>query len=295
MNVIGISMRRAILVLWLASPLLALAGPDLLLAKTYAEGVELSEYWVSEKLDGIRAYWNGEELISRGGNPIPAPAWFTRGFPSEPMDGELWMGRAGFAEVSAAARRQQPDADEWRRIRLMVFDLPADGRVFDRRLESMRELIDETNSPYLAMIEQYRLTDHQALMEELDRVIALGGEGLMLHRGASLYTRGRSDDLLKVKRFEDAEATVIAHLPGRGKYRGHLGALLVRTPDGREFKLGSGFSDLERADPPPIGALVTYKYYGLTNKGLPRFASFMRVRELLNVSPTQPEQELVIE
>ncbi len=175
----------------------------------------------------------------------------------------------------------------------MVFDLPADERIFDRRLDSMRELIEKANSPYLAMIEQYRLGDHRALMEDLDRVLAKGVEGLMLHRGTSFYTSGRSDDLLKVKRYEDAEAVVIAHLPGQGKYRGHMGAMLVRTPDGREFKLGSGFSDLERANPPPIGALVTYKYYGLTSKGLPRFASFMRIRQLPENNQALPESVAV--
>ncbi len=295
MSVIATSVWRAVLLLWLANPFLAQAEPDLLLAKSYSEGVELSDYWVSEKLDGVRAYWDGQRLISRGGNRIHAPEWFTREFPAEPMDGELWMGRGRFAEVSAAARRQQPNTVEWRQIKLMVFDLPADDRIFDRRLAAMRKLIEAANSPYLAVIEQYRLVDHRALMKELDRVVAQGGEGLMLHRGGSLYVSGRSDDLLKVKRYEDAEAVVIAHLPGQGKYRGHLGALLVRTPDGREFKLGSGFSDLERADPPPIGALVTYKYYGLTSKGLPRFASFMRIRDLPNLSRTQPEQNLMTE
>lgn len=280
MNSIRFLFRRVVFVLWLGNPLLALAGPDLLLANSYSEGVELAEYWVSEKLDGVRAYWNGERLISRGGNQIHAPEWFFQDFPKEPMDGELWMGRGRFAEVSAAARRMRPNADEWRQIKLMVFDLPADERIFDRRLESMRRLIEAASSPYLAMIQQYRLADHHALMEELDQVLALGGEGLMLHRGASFYISGRSEDLLKVKRYDDAEAVVVAHLPGKGKYRGHLGALLVRTPEGRKFKLGSGFSDIERADPPPIGALVTYKYYGLTSTGLPRFASYLRIRRL---------------
>ncbi len=53
MSAIGFSFRRAVLVLWLTNPFLALAEPDLLLAKTYSEGVELSDYWVSEKLDGV--------------------------------------------------------------------------------------------------------------------------------------------------------------------------------------------------------------------------------------------------
>jgi DNA ligase-1 len=252
--------------------------PPLQLARVYQAGMDLQGYWVSEKLDGVRAYWDGQQLLSRGGNIIAAPDWFLRDFPAQPLDGELWMGRGRFAQVSAAVRRLQPKAQEWRQIRFMVFDLPASGVPFSERVKRMRELVGKTSSYHLALVEQRPATDHGALLARLDRALAVGGEGLMLHHGDSFYKAGRTAALLKVKTFQDAEATVVDYSDGKGKYQGQVGALVVETGDGRRFKLGSGLSDNERADPPPVGSTVTYKFFGLTANGLPRFASFLRIR-----------------
>ena len=254
-------------------------APSLLLANVYREGADLDRYWVSEKLDGVRAYWDGERLLSRKGNPINAPPWFVEHYPRVPLDGELWMGRGAFERLSGAVRRQVPDDAQWRGIRFMVFDLPSSPGIFDRRLQRLREMFETIASPYLALVEQFRVADRAELMETLDRVVAGGGEGLMLHRGSSLYTAGRGDDLLKLKAHEDAEAVVVGHLPGKGRLTGMLGALLVETPEGLRFRLGTGFSDEERRNPPPLGATVTYKYYGRTRNGVPRFASFLRIRD----------------
>ena len=248
------------------------------LAGVYREGIDLTRYWVSEKLDGVRARWDGTALRSRRGNRLHAPPWFVAGFPAEPLDGELWLGRGAFEKVSGTVRRAVPDDDAWRDVRFMVFDLPAHPADFDSRLLRLRALFAQPTSPHIGLIEQFRVADHAELMAALDRVVALGGEGLMLHDGRARYRAGRTNDLLKVKRYEDAEAVVVAHVPGRGKYAGLLGSLLVETPDGRRFRLGSGFSDEERRRPPPVGATVTYKHYGLTGNGIPRFASFLRAR-----------------
>lgn len=253
--------------------------PQLTLANVYEKGVPLQEYWVSEKLDGVRAYWNGERLISRQGHVFQAPDWFTANFPDEPLDGELWLGRGQFSELSGIVRKRVPDGAEWRRVHYEIFDLPASEAPFSKRVARMRQLLVPSSSPYLVMIPQTRASSDESLMARLDAVVGQGGEGLMLHRGSSRYHAGRSDDLLKVKRYQDAEAVVVGYTNGTGKYAGMLGALVVERPDGRRFKLGSGFSDRQRAEPPPEGATVTYKFYGLTSTGLPRFASFMRVRE----------------
>lgn len=261
---------------------LAAAGeaqaPSLLLANPYRDGIDLDRYWVSEKLDGVRARWDGEALVSRRGNRFNAPVWFTEGFPRVPLDGELWMGRGTFERLSGVVRRQTPDGGEWHTIRFMVFDLPASPATFDERLQRLRVMFETVESPRIALVEQFRVADHDALMETLAQVVDGGGEGLMLHRGSAFYTAGRSDDLLKVKRYDDAEAVVVGHLPGKGRLAGMLGALLVETPDGRRFRLGTGFSDEERREPPPLGATVTYKYLGKTRNGLPRFASFLSIR-----------------
>ena len=253
--------------------------PALQLARVYQPGMPLDGYWVSEKLDGVRAYWDGAQLWSKGGNRIAAPEWFTRGYPDQAMEGELWMGRGRFAEVSAAVRRLRPQAQEWRQIRLMLFDLPESRQPFAVRVQEMRALVAASSSYTLEVVTQTPATDHDRLMQQLDKVMARGGEGLMLHHGDSVYHAGRSDAVLKVKRYQDAEARVIGHVGGQGKFAGMLGALQVETDDGRRFRLGTGFSDAERRDPPPIGSTVTFKYYGLTATGLPRFASFLRVRE----------------
>lgn len=256
-----------------------LSARDLLLAKVYDEDIDPRGYWVSEKLDGVRALWDGGRLLSRNGYPFRAPRWFTRGFPEVPLDGELWMGRNTYDALSAAVRRTHPVDSHWRKIRFMVFDLPAARANFSRRYEELARVVGETDSPYLRLVEQFRVSGKQALMEKLDAVVKLGGEGLMLHRAKSLYQSGRSDDLLKLKRYRDAQAVVIAHQPGNGKYAGLLGSMLVETGDGKRFCIGSGFSDEQRHHPPPPGSVITYKYFGVTANGVPRFASFLRVRE----------------
>lgn len=277
--------------LWLPLVLLSGAGyaegiepPPLQLASDYQQQ-DVTHYRVSEKLDGVRAYWNGRELLSRGGHRFSVPDWFVAGFPDTPLDGELWLGRGRFEELSAAVRRYRPDEDEWRAIRFMVFDLPASELPFEARLTALERLFSNMNSPYLQLVEQRLLPDNAALAAYLTEVDALGGEGLMLRHRDSRYLPTRNQDLLKLKRFQDAEARVLAHLPGQGKYEGMLGALLVETEDGRQFRLGTGFSDRQRQQPPVVGSMVTYRYRGETGQRLPRFASFVRVR---NDEPEQP-------
>ena len=269
------------LLLLLFMPPVFADAPGLLLAKVYSDQEDLAQWWVSEKLDGVRAYWDGRQLISRQGNRFAAPTWFTAGFPDAPLDGELWMGRGTFDELSGTVRQQTPDDALWRKVRYMVFDMPVPDLTFDERLARLTQLITEQGIDQLQLVKQYKVNNEQALMDDLEQVVARGGEGLMLHRGTSLYRAARSDDLLKLKTYEDAEAVVIAHLPGKGKYQGMMGALLVEMPDQRRFKIGTGFSDAQRADPPPIGSTITYKYFGKTSTQLPRFASFLRVRDEL--------------
>jgi len=255
-------------------------APELLLAKVYKKRSDLARYWVSEKLDGVRAYWNGEQFLSRQGNIFHAPDWFTAGFPKQPRDGELWIARGHFEKLLSTVSKDTPVDEEWRNVTYQLFDLPDDKGDFSQRIGQMKALVKRVDSPQLKLVEQYRVSSHKVLMKNLDDVIAAGAEGLMLHHESAMYRAGRSNDLLKVKRFDDAEARVIEHLPGKGKYTGMMGALLLETPNGTRFKIGSGFSDKERQSPPKVGALVTYKFHGKTSKGKPRFASFLRVREL---------------
>ena len=255
------------------------APAKLSLARTYRDGIDVSAYWVSEKLDGVRARWDGHALFSRAGNRFNAPPWFVAGFPAMQLDGELWMGRGTFEKLSGVVRRETPDDEAWRAVRFMVFDLPAHAADFSGRLQRLEEIFASLDSPYIGLVEQRRLANRAALMALLDAVTEQGGEGLMLHKADALYRAGRNPGLLKLKRHENAAAKVVGHLPGKGKFVGMLGALLVEMPDGRRFRLGTGFTDEQRRHPPQLGATVVYKHYGKTNTGLPRFASFLRVRD----------------
>lgn len=160
----------------------------------------------------------------------------------------------------------------------MVFDLPAHPGTFSQRLLVLKTALERLNLPWVQSVPQFKVASHSALREMLEKTMADGGEGLMLHRGSSLYRAERSDDLLKMKTHDDAEARVVGHLPGKGKHQGRLGALLVETPAGLRFRLGTGFSDTQRDAPPALGSWVTYRYRGLHPSGLPRFASFLRLR-----------------
>ena len=253
--------------------------PHLLQANIYSSDIQLQGYWVSEKLDGVRAYWNGKNLLSRQGNVFQAPEWFTSVLPEAALDGELWLARGQFEVVSGLVRRYSPDATDWREVKFMIFDLPNHAGTFDKRLNRLKAIVTEINAPHVQLVEQFKVSSHKVLMKNLDDVVEQGAEGLMLHLGSSLYKSGRSDDLLKLKKHFDAEAVVIAYLPGKGKYEGLLGSMLVETTDKIRFKIGTGFSDEERKNPPAIGSTITYKYFGLTKKGVPRFASFMRMRD----------------
>ncbi len=255
------------------------APPELTLAQVYQPGVDLAHYLVSEKFDGVRAFWDGRRLITRSGLIINAPAWFTAGFPSQPLDGELWMGRGTFADLSGTVRTLEPDVEAWQQVRYVVFDLPTSEGGFETRFAALEHLVEQAPSVRLRLAHQHPIADHEALQAQLERIVAAGGEGLMLQRRDALYQPGRSAALLKVKPYFEGEAVVLEHLPGQGKYTGMLGSMLVEEPDGTRFRLGTGFSDAERAAPPPIGSLVTFKYHGRTKYDRPRFASFLRVAD----------------
>lgn len=262
--------------------------PQLMLAVPYAEGIDPREYWVSEKLDGVRGRWDGTALWTRGGYRITPPGWFTQGWPDVPIDGELWISRGRFEELSGLVRSATADPELWRQVRFMAFDLPRHPGGFDARLRALRELVRDSGSSSLQLIDQARVAGTGELDRRLEAVVAAGGEGLMLHHRDSPYRAGRSEQLLKYKPYDDAEARVVGYTDGRGKYAGLVGALVVERPDGLRFRLGSGLSDAQRARPPPPGSWVTYRYNGLTSKGVPRFARFLRVRQEMPPPDPQP-------
>ncbi len=255
------------------------ASGGLELASEWTRGRSPEGFAVSEKLDGVRALWDGQGLRFRSGRPLAAPDWLTAALPPEPLDGELWLGRGRFDSLSAIVRSKLADASNWQSVRYMVFDMPQQPGSFAQRYARLQALVAAVDQPWLEVVRQFPVSDAATLQRQLRELTQAGGEGLVLHRWDASWTPGRSPAVYKFKLQPDAEAIVLAHLPGKGKYAGRTGALLLESAQGRRFAIGSGLSDAQRADPPPVGAQVTYRYRGLTATGVPRFATLLRVRE----------------
>ncbi len=251
--------------------------PPILLAHVWENDIDLTGWWMSEKLDGVRAYWNGKDFVSRLGNVYKAPAWFKQGLPDTPLDGELWVGRKKFQRCVSIVRRQE-EHDQWQEVQYLVFDAPSLSLPFEARLSHIQNDMKARGPKYASYHPQQTCRGTAHMREELARVEALGGEGLMMRRPGSLYEVGRSHSLLKVKSFYDAEARVVAYQAGTGKHKGRLGALLVEMPDGTRFAVGTGLSDAERQSPPRLGSIITYRYQELSEGGVPRFPSYVGVR-----------------
>ena len=261
-----------------ANPPAEKGSPHLLLANVWNPSIDPTGWWMSEKYDGLRGYWDGRQLWSRKGSLIHAPDYFLAELPRDiALDGELWIGHGKFEETISIVRSDTPD-DRWKRVHFMVFDAPRAKGTFEERMQFLHATLTEGNHA-VTLVTQERCQGVTQLLAERDRIVGLGGEGLMLRQPESAYEPRRSPTLLKVKPYDDAEATVIAYESGKGKYAGKLGALRVRTDEGREFSIGSGLTDAERESPPPVGTVITYRFRGLTAKGMPRFPSYLRVRQ----------------
>ncbi len=271
--------RRSLILLSLLAPFTSFAkSKGVLLAQDYKPGIDPSLYLISEKLDGVRALWDGKAFRFRSGQSISAPAWFTEKLPATPLDGELWLARGKFDELSGIVRKLQAVDAEWQRVQFMAFELPSGDGTFAQRSQKLQALVKQTNWPQLQWVEQFKLADEKALQAKLKQITAQGGEGLMLHLASAPVMQGRSPVLLKLKPVSDAEGIVTAHIPGKGKFAGMLGALQIKTEDGHSVKIGTGFSDEQRKNPPAIGSTITYTYRDTTPSGKPRFAAFLRSR-----------------
>jgi len=252
-------------------------APSIQLATKYQLQHNIHNYWVSEKLDGVRGYWTGSELLTKNGNLINTPKWFTLNWPKQAIDGELWIDRNKFEQTISCIKRKIA-TQCWHNVRFMMFDLPQSKLTFTNRIKEINLIIKQVKSPYLNAIQQFKLSTIDELNNKLKQVVKSHGEGLMLHYENAIYSVGRTRNILKLKPYQDAEAVVLQHIEGKGKYKGILGSIQVITPEGIIFKIGSGFSDQERKSPPPVGSTITFKYIGKTQKGVPKFASFIGIR-----------------
>lgn len=253
---------------------------SVMLARHWLPSIEIKGWWMSEKLDGVRGCWTGSEMVSRSGKLLNVPSWFTRDFPPFPLDGELWIARGTFSELAGIVRSKNRDAD-WKRVSYYIFDVPVEGVAFEKRLETARQWFDKHPSKFGKVLQQTVCAGRQHLMEVLKEIEMSQGEGVMLRKPGSFYLSGRSRDILKVKTFHDAEAVVVGHIKGKGRNSERMGSIRVELPNGKRFLIGSGFTDLERETPPPVGSTITFKYKEINKSGIPRFASYLRVRQEL--------------
>ena len=261
--------------------------PALILLTEYRSDHDVKGWLLSEKLDGVRAYWNGKQLLSRNGHQIMAPEWFIKNFPPFELDGELWIGRDQFQETVSVVRRQTPDV-RWKNVTYQIFEVPNQPGHLLKRLDVLQRYLETTPVPHVKLIEQSLIQEASEVDIQLQKVLALKGEGLVLRHPERLYHTGRSSDAVKVKLKQDAECVVVGHTQGKGKYEGQTGALICQllpntftalTLDAdRVIKVGSGLTDAMRKKPPKVGRFITFQYMGLTKKGLPRFPVFLRVR-----------------
>ena len=269
--------------------------------KAKFELLKLSEYkgqnvggWLaSEKLDGVRAYWDGRNLLSRNGKIIAAPGGWSTYFPPFALDGELYTARGEFEKIQSTVMDKTPSVVAWSEIKFYVFDVPeASGGLLERLSELEKFILQNPQSGQnLKIIKQVKVKDSSEFESFAEAVITKGGEGAVVREPNVPYERKRSKNALKYKKFKDAECEVTAINAGTGKYAGLMGSVTCKAlstagsnpdekiPHGVKFKVGSGFSDEDRANPPKIGSIITYKYQNLTAKGLPRFPIFLRVRE----------------
>ncbi len=265
-----------ILLCWLI-PATLVAGSGMMLPQVDDGKGDITGWWMSEKLDGVRGYWDGQQLWSKNGHLFQPPAAFVAGLPDFALEGELWGGRGTFEQTASVVQKAQPH-DGWLQLQFAIFDVPNAGGPFRARIAQAQAWLAAHPSDYAFVIQQRPLQDRVQLQQELQRITTLGGEGLVVRNPQALYVEGRSAEILKVKDCLDAEAVVVGHLPGKGENSGRLGSLLVELSDGTRFKIGTGFSTAQRDNPPPIGSVVTFKYYGNYQSGIPKFPVFLRLR-----------------
>ena len=235
-------------------------------------------WYMSEKLDGIRGYWDGKQLYTRQMKPIHAPKWFTKDLPPFALDGELWTTRDDFENIQSIVMREIPN-ERWKKIKYMIFEAPNSEGDFLERLKRIEKYLTKTPLLHVEIIEQKECKNKETLEIFLRHVIENKGEGIMIKNSALAYEGGRVSHILKVKKFQDIEATIIGYKEGKGKYKGMLGSLHVEMKNSTRFYIGGGLSDELRKNPPKIGTIITFKYYGYTKNGKPKFASYLRVRE----------------
>lgn len=239
-------------------------------------------YLWSEKLDGVRAYWDGKALYTRNGNKLNPPAFFLRDFPPFALDGELWSKRGEFEKIASIIQTQK-DLSKWQELKFYIFEVPHQKGGLLQRLEFLKAYLQNHNATHIAIIPQNPVKNLQDLYHHLQNIIDRGGEGLVIREKNLAYYTGRKKAAMKLKPYQDSECKITQYFKGKGKFEGMVGSFLCQDQNQR-IRIGSGMDENFRKNPPPLGTIITYKFFGRTQKGKPRFPTFLRIRKDYNLA-----------
>lgn len=270
-------MQRALaifLLLWLS-----LFGKELWLLEQFDSQLiqhNPQAYLYSEKLDGVRAYWDGKHLYSKGGKLLNPPSFFTQNFPPFPIEGELWSKRGDFENIVSIVKSSKKPQN-WNNLKFYIFEVPMQNGGILQRLEVLHTYLLSHPAPFIVIIPQIQVKNLSSLQNILKDITQSGGEGIVVRKKDAPYYVGRNKNAMKLKLYQDRECQIVSYIKGRGKFKDQVGSIVCLDGD-IKFKIGSGMSDDFRKNPPKIGTIITYKYFGLTKNNLPKFPIFLRIR-----------------
>ena len=230
----------------------------------------------SEKLDGVRAFWDGKNLYSKGGKLLTPPSFFTQNFPPFAIEGELWSKRGDFENIVSILKSTKKK-EKWRELKFYIFEVPNQQGGILKRLEVLEAYLASQPAPFISIIPQLPLNTLQALQDALGAITQAGGEGVVVREKDAPYYTGRNKKAMKLKLYEDRECKITSYVQGKGKFENLVGSIICLDGD-VEFKIGSGMSEDFRKNPPKVGTIITYKYFGLNKNKLPKFPVFLRIR-----------------
>jgi DNA ligase-1 len=281
-----------------------------LLAATFDETKTKYPYIATPKIDGIRFLMVDGVAVSRTFKPIRNR--YIQGILSKTLpdgiDGELTCGDTFQSSTSAVMSIEgEPDFVAW----LFDYVEPKDDHLwcYVERIEQLKQVM--TDSPdWVRILDGIQLNSPSELARYESECLAEGYEGVMVRDLYGTYKFGRAtvneNILLKVKRFEDAEAILVdieekmhntntAEKDNFGRTKrssaaagmvgaGTAGTLIVKDADGRSFGVGSGLNDQQRQEiwdnkDQYLGKLVKYKYFSHGVKDLPRHPVFQGFRD----------------
>jgi len=244
------------------------------------------------KLDGIRCIAtitaDGVTLWTRTRKPIKSVPHINGAIAAlelaigTVLDGELYNHalRHEFEKIVSLVRSDAP-SEGHERVEYHIYDMPSEAGGFKNRYAALPKF-----SQPLVLVQTLQVQTESDILSAHERATEDGYEGVMVRSGADTpYEGKRSQTLLKIKEFDDAEFPIIGVCEGRGKLAGHAATFTCRTPEGVEFevKLRGDTEQLRKYFTDHTlwqGKVLTVKYQGMTNTNkVPRFPVGVAIRD----------------